>query len=133
MSLPDPETRQPPSLEELAHFEAVELFTQRSQMVKPTFELTPENAPIVTEICRQLDGLPLAIELAAARSKVLPPSALLKRLSSRLNLLTAGMQDLPARQQTLRGAISWSYDLLNEEERALFRRMSVFVGGPTVE
>lgn len=133
LSLPDSDTRQPPSFEELAQSEAVELFTQRSQAVKPNFMLTADNAPIVAEICRQLDGLPLAIELAAARSKVLAPKALLARLSSRLNLLTAGMQDLPPRQQTLRGAIAWSYDLLNEEERALFRRMSVFAGGRTLE
>ena len=121
------------NLDELVHNEAVELFVQYSLAIKPGFALTPENARAVAGICRELEGIPLAIELAAARSKVLPPSAILSRLSSRLGLLTSGAVDLPARQRTLREAIAWSYDLLGEPERALFRRMSVFTGGCTLE
>src|SRR5204863_2268964 len=93
----------------------------RATDVKADFEVTNENAPAVAEICVRLDGLPLAIELAAARVKMLPPQALLAKLSSRLKLLTGGARDLPARQQTLRNAIAWSYDLLDEAEKALFR------------
>jgi predicted ATPase len=100
---------------------------------KPDFELNRENAPAVAEICARLDGLPLAIELAAARVKVLSPSSMLTRLASRLQLLTGGARDLPQRQQTLRAAIDWSYDLLNPAEQKLFRRLSVFVGGCTLE
>ncbi|HEV2130120.1 MAG TPA: tetratricopeptide repeat protein, partial [Longimicrobiaceae bacterium] len=92
-----------------------------------------ENAPAVAEICHRLDGLPLAIELAAARIKILPPQAMLSRLQSRLKLLTGGARDLPERQQTLRGAIEWSYELLGEEEKMLFRRLAVFFGGRTLE
>src|SRR5581483_7127721 len=112
---------------------ALELFVQRATAVWPDFEITPENATAVREICSRLDGLPLAIELAAARTKVLPPSAILDRLQSRLQLLTGGALDLPERQQTLRKAIAWSHDLLNEAEQKLFRRLSVFVGGCTLE
>jgi predicted ATPase/DNA-binding winged helix-turn-helix (wHTH) protein len=117
----------------LAQNFAVELFAQRAAAVWPDFAITAENAPAVQEVCLRLDGLPLAIELAAARTKVLPPSAILERLESRLQLLTGGALDLPARQQTLRKTIDWSYGLLNEAERKLFRRLAAFVGGCTLE
>jgi predicted ATPase/class 3 adenylate cyclase len=122
-----------PPLERLTQYEAVRLFVQRARAVKPDFEVTNESAPAVAEICVRLDGLPLAIELAAARTKLLPPQALLSRLSNRLKLLKGGARNLPARQQTLRATISWSYDLLNEEEKTLFWRLSVFSGGSTLE
>jgi predicted ATPase len=117
----------------LAQNSAVELFAQRAAAVWPDFAITPDNAPAVHDICLRLDGLPLAIELAAARIKVLSPAAILDRLQSRLQLLTGGALDLPERQQTLRKTIDWSYGLLNEAERKLFRRFSVFVGGCTLE
>ena len=117
----------------LAQNSAIELFVQRAAAVWPDFAITSENAPAIQEICSRLDGLPLAIELAAARTKVLSPSAILDRLQSRLQLLTGGALDLPERQQTLRKTIDWSHDLLNEAERKLFRRLSVFVGGCTLE
>jgi predicted ATPase/class 3 adenylate cyclase len=122
-----------PPLERLRQYEGVRLFIERAQAVKPDFVVTNENAPAVAEICYRLDGLPLAIELAAARVKLLPPQALLVRLSSRLRLLTGGARDLPARQQTLRGAITWSEDLLSSNERMLFARLAVFVSGCTLE
>ncbi|HWZ18401.1 MAG TPA: LuxR C-terminal-related transcriptional regulator [Ktedonobacteraceae bacterium] len=112
---------------------AVELFQVRAQAVQPTFKLTPTNMHTIAEICIYLDGLPLAIELAAARIKMLSPTALLSRLSHRLQILTRGARDLPARQQTLRNTLQWSYDLLNLREQRLFRRLSVFVGGMTLE
>ncbi len=117
----------------LAQNSAIELFTQRAAAVWPDFAITPDNAPAVHDICLRLDGLPLAIELAAARIKVLSPAAILDRLQSRLQLLTGGALDLPERQKTLRKTIDWSYGLLNEAERKLFRRFSVFVGGCTLE
>ena len=117
----------------LAPHSAIELFVQRAGAVWPDFAITSENASAVEEICSRLDGLPLAIELAAARTRVLSPSAILDRLQSRLQLLTGGALDLPERQQTLRKTIDWSHDLLNEAERKLFRRFSVFVGGCTLE
>jgi len=113
---------------------AIALFIQRVQAVQPDFHLTEENAPDVTEICIHLDGLPLALELAAARIKLLPPKAMLKKLQeSPLQLLTSGARDLPARQQTLRSAIQWSYDLLNDNEKYAFRWLAIFVGGCTLE
>ncbi len=124
-----PTRGQPLSLDVVVQYPAVELFLERASAVKPDFTLTPENAEAVVEICSRLDGLPLAIELAAARIKVLPPRALLTRLENRLKLLAGGARDLPSRQQTMRGAIAWSYDLLDEKEQKLFRRLSVFVGG----
>jgi len=117
----------------LAQDSAVELFKQRASAVWPNFAISAENAATIQEICSRLDGLPLAIELAAARTKVLPPSAILDRLQSRLELLTGGALDLPQRQQTLRKTLDWGHDLLTEAERKLFRRLSVFVGGCTLE
>ena len=128
-----PDLRCMPPVEVLSQYPAVALFVQRAVAAKPDFELNRQNAPAVTEICTRLDGLPLAIELAAARVKVLSPSSMLTRLASRLQLLTGGARDLPTRQQTLRGAIDWSYDLLNGVEQKLFRRLSVFVGGCNLE
>jgi predicted ATPase/DNA-binding winged helix-turn-helix (wHTH) protein len=121
------------SFEHLSTNPAITLFAQRAAAVKPAFKLTPENAPVVAEICSRVDGLPLAIELAAARVKMLPLAQILARLESRLQLLTAGPRDLPERQQTLRNAIDWSYDLLNEAEQRLLRRLGVFRGGWTLE
>ncbi len=117
----------------LARDSAIELFAQRAAAVWPDFAITSENVRAVQEICSRLDGLPLAIELAAARTKVLSPSAILDRLQSPLQLLTGGALDLPERQQTLRKTIDWSHGLLNEAEQKLFRRFSVFVGGCTLE
>jgi predicted ATPase/DNA-binding winged helix-turn-helix (wHTH) protein len=112
---------------------AIELFAQRAAAVWPSFAINTENAPAIQEICSRLDGLPLAIELAAARTKVLSPGAILDRLQRPLQLLTGGALDQPERQQTLRKAIDWSYGLLNDAEQRLFRRLSVFVGGCTLE
>jgi predicted ATPase len=131
--LPLPESDAPLSPGRLLDFPSVALFVQRASAAKPDFSLTTHNAEAVVQICRQLDGLPLAIELAAARVKVLPPASLLARLTSRLELLTAGAQDLPERQRTLRRAIDWSHDLLTSSEQKLFRRISVFWGGCTLE
>lgn len=122
-----------PSVESLSKYPAIELFVQRAKAVKPDFQITNDTAGAVTEICYRLDGLPLAIELAAARIKLLPPRAMLARLGHRLDFLTGGSRNLPARQQTLRNAIAWSYDLLDENEQVLFRRLSVFVSGCTIE
>jgi predicted ATPase/DNA-binding CsgD family transcriptional regulator len=117
----------------LLEYTAVALFVQRAQAIKPTFQLTLGNARAIAECCLHLDGLPLAIELAAARIKLLSPQALLARLSHRLQVLTGGVQDAPVRQQTLRNTIAWSYDLLDAAEQRLFRRLSVFVAGCTLE
>jgi predicted ATPase/DNA-binding SARP family transcriptional activator len=113
--------------------EAVALFVERAQEVQEDFALTDDNGVTVEEICERVDRLPLAIELAAARVRVLSPQALLARLDQRLKLLTGGPRDVPARQQTLRATIAWSHDLLSEEQRALFARLSVFAGGCTLE
>jgi predicted ATPase/DNA-binding CsgD family transcriptional regulator len=131
LALPDP--KQPSNNETLLQYGAVALFLERVREVQPTFELTTLTAPLITEICRRLDGLPLALELAAARLKVLPLQTLLERLEHRLHLLTGGPRDLPARQQTLRQTIAWSYDLLSHEEQRLFRLLSIFVNGCTLE
>jgi predicted ATPase/DNA-binding CsgD family transcriptional regulator len=119
---PAPAGRLPPS-------GSVRLFVERARAAQPDFALTDVNAPAVAELCHRLDGLPLALELAAARTRVLSPRALVERLERRLPLLTGGPRDAPARQQTLRAAIAWSYDLLDPPERALFRRLAVFAGG----
>ena len=111
----------------------LELFAQRAQAVQPDFLLTPENTPIVAEICQRLDGLPLAIELAAARVKLLSPQAMFVRLDRRLHWLTGGVRDGPTWRQTLRGAIDWSYNLLEAEEQRAWARMALFVGGGTPE
>ena len=131
LALPDP--KHLPSLAALSQYEAVALFIDRASAVKPGFEVTNENAPAVAEICARLDGLPLAIELAAARIRLLTPDAMLARLGDRLALLQGGARDLPARQQTLRQAIAWSHDLLSESEREAFARLGVFMGGWTLE
>ena len=131
LALPDPKSM--PPLEVLSRLPAVALFVERARAVKHEFALTKENAPTVAAICARLDGLPLAIELAAARIKLLSPPSMLTRLESRLNLLTGGARDLPSRQQTLRGTVDWSYGLLNPDEQTLFRRLSVFTGGCTLE
>ena len=120
-------------VEAIAGRAAVRLFVARAQAVQPDFVLTAENARAVAEICRRVDGLPLAVELAAARIKVLPPTALLARLEPRLPLLTGGGRDQPERQRTMRDAIAWSYDLLPPDEQALLRHLSVFAGGFTLE
>jgi predicted ATPase/class 3 adenylate cyclase len=131
LSLPDLE--HPTPLDRLTQYEAVGLFVERARAVKPDFEVTNESAPAVAEICVRLDGLPLAIELAAARIKMLPPRAMLNRLSSRLKLLTGGARDLPERQRTLRATIEWSHALLDQGEQMLFARLAVFSGGRTLE
>ena len=131
LTLPDP--RRQESVETLVQYAAVALFIQRAQAVKPDFQVTSSNAPAVAAICGRLDGLPLALELAAARLKLFPPEALLHRLDHRLTLLTGGARDRDPRQQTLRGTIDWSYNLLAAAEQRLFARLAVFAGGWTVK
>jgi predicted ATPase/class 3 adenylate cyclase/DNA-binding CsgD family transcriptional regulator len=128
-----PELNHLPDLAKLSQYEAVALFIARAQALQPEFQVSPATAPAVAEICARLDGLPLAIELAAARIKLLPPPALLARLGQRLAVLTGGGRDAPVRQQTLRKTIEWSYQLLDVEEQRLFRRLSAFVGGCTLQ
>ncbi len=131
LAVPDPHHL--PPLAQLKEIDAVRLFVTRARSLNPDFALTEAQAPSVAAICQRLDGLPLAIELAAARIKLLPPAALLARLERSLPLLTAAVRDVPERQRTLRTTIAWSHDLLDEDERALFRRLAVFVGGWTLE
>jgi predicted ATPase/serine/threonine protein kinase len=131
--LPLPDLDRSDPLHSLSEYEAVELFTRRARAVKPNFSLTEDNARAVAEICVRLDGLPLAIELAAARCTLLSPELICRRLESRLSVLVAGPRDMPARQRTLRGAIDWSYDLLEPPEKTLFSRLAVFQGGGTLE
>ena len=133
LAVPGPGATTP---EEVARHEAVRLFVERAMAAQPAFRLTPENAASVADIVRRLDGLPLAIELAASRTRIFPIEALRARLGERLAVLTGGARDLPRRQQTLRGAIDWSYDLLDDPDSHLFARFAVFAGGgflPDVE
>jgi predicted ATPase/class 3 adenylate cyclase len=127
LGLPDPANL--PDIDRLSQYESVALFIDRARAVKPGFEVTNQNAPAVAEICVRLDGLPRAIGLAVARIRILTPQAMLGRLTDRLGLAASGARDLPERQQTLRGAIAWSHDLLDEPDRVLFSDLSVFVGG----
>src|SRR5215204_262131 len=128
-----PDARRLPPLEELGQTAAVRLFVDRARAVKSDFTLSEANTPAVVEIVHRLDGLPLALELVAARARALSPAALAVRLDRRLPLLTGGAQDLPDRQRTLRNTIAWSYDLLRPNEQTLFRRLGVFAGGCTLE
>jgi predicted ATPase/DNA-binding NarL/FixJ family response regulator len=131
LSVPDPNKL--PDLQALSRYEAVELFLERARAVSTAFQLTERNARAVAEICLRLDGLPLAIELAAARILVLPPEELLVRLENRLKLLAGGARKLPERHRTLQAAIDWSYNLLDQAEQTLFRSLGMFVGGCTLE
>ena len=131
--LPLPDLKHLPTSDALSHYAALTLFVQRAQAIKGNFQLTEANAHIIAEICVRLDGLPLAIELAAARIRLLSPQALLARLSRRLEVLTGGARNVPARQQTLRSTIAWSYHLLAPTEQQLFRLLSVFAGGCTLQ
>jgi predicted ATPase len=119
--------------EALQNYEAAQLFLQRARAANPGFKLSQQNASAIVEICRHLDGLPLAFELAAARARMFPPPQMLERLSDQLKFLRGGARDLPTRQQTLRGAIDWSYDLLDAAERTLFARLAIFSGGGALE
>ena len=130
--LPLPVPTTPVSTQALMTYPAVALFVERARVARPSFELTPENADVVSAICRRLDGLPLALELAAARVRLLAPDALLERLGRALDVLTSGPSDTPERHKTLRATIDWSHSLLTESERSVFRRMAVFVGGSTL-
>ena len=131
LALPDPARLPEPG--SLRQYDAIALFVERARAVKPDFEVTNDNAPAVAELCVRLDGLALAIELAAARAKLLSPQALLARLAQRLDLLASGARDLPARQRTLRATIDWSHDLLDRAEQTLFARLAVFQGGFTLD
>jgi predicted ATPase len=131
MNIPD--TMKDSDLEELDRIESVRLFVERAQAALPSFSLNSSNAATVAEVCQRLDGLPLAIELAAARVKLLSPDAILARLSDQLKLLTGGARDLPARHQTIRNTLEWSYNLLNPDEKSLYAQLGVFAGGFTLE
>jgi predicted ATPase/DNA-binding CsgD family transcriptional regulator len=133
LALPDPKHLQPGEGDTLSRTASVTLFVNRAQAIKPDFQITQANAQIIAHICLRLDGLPLAIELAAARIKLLPLQALLARLEHRLHVLISASQDVPIRQQTLRSTLSWSYELLSGEEQHLLRRLAVFVDGCTLE
>ena len=128
-----PDYKHLPNLMQLAQYESVALFIEHARASKPGFHLNSANAPAIAEICAQLDGLPLAIQLAAARVNILPPQTMVQRLGHRLHLLKGGKRNQTARQQTLRGTIAWSYNLLDAHEKALFRQLAVFGGGSTLE
>jgi predicted ATPase/class 3 adenylate cyclase len=130
LTMPDRARRE--AADQLTRYEAIRLFIERAQAAKFEFAISDRNAHVIAEICYRLDGLPLAIELAAARVNIFPPEALLARLEHRLALLTSAPRDLPVRQQTLRQAIAWSYDLLTPDEQKLFRRLAMFAGGGTL-
>ena len=132
-SLEVPDLRDLPAYDDLSHVAAVSLFVQRAQAILPGFQLTEANARAIAELCTQLEGVPLAIELAAARSKLLSPQALLGRLEPRFQVLTGGRQDAPPRQQSLHQTLRWTYDMLSPEEQRLFRMLSVFVGGCSLQ
>ncbi|MGQ0570247.1 MAG: ATP-binding protein, partial [Armatimonadota bacterium] len=132
MPLQVPDLVRLPEPEELSRYSAVALFLERARAIRPDLALTPQSAAAVAEICVRLDGIPLAIEMAAARIKSMTPEAIARRVDDRLGLLTAGARDVPERQRTLRSAIAWSYDLLKPAEQALFRRLAVFAGGCAV-
>jgi predicted ATPase len=132
-SLDTPDPNQLPPIEKLLDYESICLFVDRAETVKPGFELANENASFVAQICSRLDGIPLAIELAAARVKILTPEQIVARLDDRFHLLTGGSRTALPRQQTLRAMIDWSYSLLNDQEKTLFRRLAVFIGGWTLE
>jgi predicted ATPase len=127
-----PPSSDPDKTQALMAYPAVALFVERAGTTTGSFELTAENAGAVAAVCRRLDGLPLALELAAARLRLLSPEALLERLDRALDVLTSGPRDVPERQQTLRAAIDWSHSLLEEAEQRLFRRLAVFTGGCTL-
>ena len=133
LSVPDKGDSKSPNLEKITQYEAVRLFINRAIAAKQDFHVTNKTAPMIAEICQKLDGIPLAIELAAARIKLLSPQAILDRLEHRLRLLSGGIHDLPARQQTLRATMDWSYDLLDDQCKELFIMLSVFSGGFTLE
>jgi predicted ATPase len=128
-----PELADLPDLDTLSQYEAIRLFLARAQAADPEFAITNDNAPAIAEICVRVDGLPLAVELAAARVSVLSPQAMLARLDQRLTLLISGRHDQDARQRTLRATIAWSYDLLSSDERLLFMRLGAFVGGSRID
>jgi predicted ATPase/class 3 adenylate cyclase len=131
MALPDP--RRLPDLDGLSVYESIDLFLKRARSVKPDFALTDDNAPVIAEICVKLDGLPLAIELAAARTRLLSPDEILARLGQSLSLLSKAGRDVPQRQRTLMDAIGWSYELLDPELQALFLKLGIFRGGWTLD
>src|SRR5262252_537118 len=128
-----PDTNDPPPVDGLLAYEAVQLFVERARAVLPSFTLTPENASAVVQVCRRLDGMPLAIELAAARTRALSVEQIVARLDDAYRLLTGGSRSALPRQQTLRAAMDWSYDLLSARERSVFRRLSVFAGSFSLE
>ncbi len=132
-SLTLPDEKAPPSIESLSQYEAVRLFIERAIRVRPNFQVTNENAPAVAQICHRLDGIPLAMELAAARTRMMTPEQIAEGLMDRFHLLTGGVRTVMPRQQTLQASVDWSYNLLGEDERALLRRLSVFVGSFTLD
>jgi predicted ATPase/class 3 adenylate cyclase/DNA-binding CsgD family transcriptional regulator len=132
-SLTLPDEKAPSSLESLSQYEAVRLFIERAIAVRPNFQVTNENAPAVAQICHRLDGIPLAMELAAARTRMMTPEQIVEGLMDRFHLLTGGVRTVLPRQQTLRASVDWSYNLLGEDERGLLRRLSVFVGSFTLD